>query len=61
MADRSDLPVRPQQPPKSPKRPEDDRMPPYTPGGVPEPAGPVPHSEEERTSPPPTYPPKRAP
>ena len=47
--------------PKSPKRPSDDAMPPYTPGGVPEPEGPQPKSEKERTPPPSTYPPKRAP
>ena len=48
-------------PPKSPRRPNDDAMPPYTPGGVPEPEGPVPRSQEERRPPPPTYPPKQTP
>ncbi len=49
------------QPPKSPKRPNDDAMPPYTPGGVPPPEGPLPGSDTERKPPPPTYPPKQTP
>lgn len=48
-------------PPKSPVRPNDDAMPPYTPGGVPPPPGPRPKPETERTVPPSTYPPKRRP
>lgn len=48
-------------PPSSPKRPEDQTTPPYTPGGVTPPDGEVPKSDTERTVPPRTYPPKQNP
>ena len=48
-------------PPKSPRLPNDDRMPPYSPGGVPAPDGALPKSEREKTPPPDTYPPKQNP
>lgn len=48
-------------PPKSPRRPNDDRMPPYSPGGVPAPDGDLPKSDCEKTPPPNTYPPKQNP
>lgn len=50
-------------PPRSPELPPDDNMPPYSPGGVPEPEGSG-HPEErpdKGESPSPTLPPKRAP
>ncbi|WP_158284622.1 hypothetical protein [Azospirillum sp. TSO35-2] len=48
-------------PPRSPKRPPDDAMPPYTPGGVPAPRGEGPASPDEKTAPPNSYPPKTKP
>ena len=48
-------------PPKSPKHPSDDRMPPYTPGSVPPPEGELPKSDTEKTAPPNSYPPKQNP
>lgn len=50
-------------PPLSPELPPDDNMPPYSPGGVPEPEGSG-HPEErpgKGEHPSPTLPPKRAP
>lgn len=52
---------RPPIPPTPRKRPADDHMPPYTPGGVPPPDGDLPSSSEEGAVPPTTYPPKRKP
>jgi len=43
----------------SPKHPGDDAMPPYTPGGVPEPAVDEKANPQDRTRP--AYPPKQSP
>ncbi|MBP2302310.1 hypothetical protein [Azospirillum picis] len=48
-------------PPRPTKRPSDDSMPPYTPGGVPPPTGDAPASPAEKTAPPDSYPPKKSP
>jgi hypothetical protein len=55
---------KPGQRPASPRHPNDDAMPPYAPGGVPEPSGDgkEPAGEiEEREVPPSGFPPKRDP
>lgn len=54
---------KPRTPPSTPQHPQTDAMPPYTPGGVPEPldAPPAQREEVERKAPPSGFPPKRAP
>ena len=57
----ANAPETPEHLPKSPKRPDDQTSPPYTPGGVTPPEGDLPASPAERTPPPDTYPPKQKP
>jgi hypothetical protein len=55
---------KPTQRPASPRHPSDDAMPPYAPGGVPEPTGDTQEPAgkiEEREVPPSGFPPKRDP
>lgn len=58
----SRTPRQPEKKPPGPDRHSDGDMPPYQPGGVPEPEGPPPAQERrERTAPDPGTPPKRQP